>query len=142
MSMDNDSKGELQNIFWWIWVALFVALLTWQLCARTFYQQFRCCTNHIYHTTILKVAVVGACGAGFGNLVFAQPPVLVLIIMTKNIVEHLLSHSNKDFSLSHTHTGVALKLGMTPRLIIVENFADDKYYPYDIIVTELEKRLA
>ena len=62
--------------------------------------------------------------------------------MTKNIVEHLLSHSNKDFSLSHTHTGVALKLGMTPRLIIVENFADDKYYPYDIIVTELEKRLA
>ena len=87
------------------------------------------------------VAVVGACGAGFGNLVFAQPPVLVLIIMTKNIVEHLLSHSNKDFSLSHTHTGVALKLGMTPRMIIIENLIDDKYYPYEIIVTELEKRL-
>ncbi len=87
------------------------------------------------------IAVIGATGAGFSNLIFARPSTVVLIVISKEILEYITSQ-NKNVLSSHIHTGVALKLGMTPRMIIAENLIDEKYYPFEIIINELEKRLS
>ena len=88
------------------------------------------------------IAVIGRSGAGFSNLIFAEPSTVVMMVIANRVLEYCV-YQNKNILSSSQHIGLALKLGMIPRMIIAENLAgnDGASYPYATVVNELESVL-
>ena len=86
------------------------------------------------------VAVVGTAGAGFSNLIFTSPSTVAIFVISKKGLEYDL-YQHKNTLPTYQHLGVALKIGLTPRMVIAENLKDDSVYPYEIVVNELAQCL-
>ena len=71
-----------------------------------------------------------------------QPSTVVMMVIAKRVLEYCV-YQNKNILSSSQHIGLALKLGMIPRMIIAENLAgnDGASYPYATVVNELESVL-
>ena len=84
-------------------------------------------------------AVVGASGAGFANLVFSRPSTTVITYISRAFFEfNYLDHAMRAFP-EGSHTGMALKLGMRPRLVIVENL--ERGFPFEEVCSAVRHGL-
>jgi hypothetical protein len=81
-------------------------------------------------------AVVGASGAGFANLVFSRPSTTVITYISRAFFE--FSTHMRAFP-EGSHTGMALKLGMRPRLVIVENL--ERGFPFEEVCSAVRHGL-